>query len=74
MEDNGKGLDLKQHREHLFKPYSRLQQEGEGQGLGLYLVKAQVEALNGWLEVTSQPGKGSTFKVAIPIDEANSGQ
>lgn len=66
VKDNGLGIDLTTHREKLFKPYSRLQSEGEGQGLGLYLVKSQIETLGGWLEVTSTPGIGSMFKVVLP--------
>ncbi|MEZ4686836.1 MAG: ATP-binding protein [Bacteroidia bacterium] len=34
VEDNGLGIDLKEDRERLFKPYSRLQSQGEGHGLG----------------------------------------
>lgn len=66
VQDNGLGIDLKKNRERLFKPYSRLQSEGEGHGLGLYLVKTQVETLGGWLEVSSVPGEGSLFKVVLP--------
>ncbi|MFK7972624.1 MAG: ATP-binding protein [Bacteroidia bacterium] len=66
VEDNGLGIDLKTNRERLFKPYTRLQHDGDGFGLGLYLVKSQVEALNGWLEVASKPGEGTSFTVVLP--------
>jgi signal transduction histidine kinase len=66
VEDNGSGIDLKANRDRLFKPYSRLQTEGEGHGLGLYLIKGQIEALGGWLEVASTLGKGSRFTVFLP--------
>lgn len=66
VEDNGLGIDLKNDRDRLFKPYTRLQNNGEGHGLGLYLVKGQVEALGGWLQVASAPGEGSKFTVFLP--------
>lgn len=66
VEDNGLGIDLKEDRERLFKPYSRLQSQGEGHGLGLYLIKGQIETLGGWLEVASAPGLGSRFTVFLP--------
>ena len=66
VEDNGLGFNLKENRDRLFKPYSRLQSEGEGHGLGLYLIKGQIETLGGWLEVTSAPGEGSRFTVFLP--------
>lgn len=66
VEDNGLGIDMKKDRDRLFKPYTRLQKDGEGHGLGLYLVKGQVEALGGWLQVDSAPGEGSKFSVFLP--------
>jgi chemotaxis protein histidine kinase CheA len=38
----------------------------EGKGLGLYLVKTQVEALKGVVSVKSAPDSGSTFTVKLP--------
>jgi signal transduction histidine kinase len=40
----------------------------EGKGLGLYLVKTQVETLKGKIDVESELGKGATFKVYFPIE------
>ncbi len=65
VEDNGVGIhsnDL----EKIFEPYKRLTVEGDGKGLGLYLVRTQVEALGGSIEVTSQEGRGSKFIVSLP--------
>lgn len=38
-----------------------------GAGLGLYLCKTYAEAMGGWVEVSSAPGKGSTFTVYLPV-------
>lgn len=65
VEDNGVGIhsnDL----EKIFEPYKRLTVEGDGKGLGLYLVRTQVEALGGTIDVTSQEGRGSKFSVQLP--------
>jgi signal transduction histidine kinase len=66
VEDNGLGLDLALHKEHLFKMYTRFHAQGEGRGMGLFLVKTQVEAMSGEIAVESQPGIGSTFIVKLP--------
>jgi signal transduction histidine kinase len=63
LSDNGVGIDLIQSREKLFSLYQRFHFHVEGKGLGLYLVKTQVEALGGRVEVISQPGLGATFQI-----------
>ncbi len=63
VKDNGLGMDMDQVRPHIFKLYKRFHVHTEGKGLGLYLVKTQVEALNGTIEVDSAQGNGSTFRV-----------
>jgi PAS domain S-box-containing protein len=65
--DNGLGIDLQQHGHRLFGMYSRFHFHTEGKGLGLYLVKTQVEALNGKIEIQSQEGQGSVFTVLLPV-------
>jgi len=66
VEDNGIGIDLEKHREDLFKPYKRFETSVEGKGLGLFLIKSHVEALNGKLELESELGKGTTFTIIFP--------
>ena len=65
--DNGLGFNTDLHREQLFKLYRRFHAHVGGRGLGLYLVKTQVEVLHGSVEVTSQPDRGSKFRVILPL-------
>ncbi|HTJ50598.1 MAG TPA: two-component regulator propeller domain-containing protein [Cyclobacteriaceae bacterium] len=61
--DNGLGIDLTAFRDKLFTLYSRFHIHLEGKGLGLYLVKTQITALGGRIEIESEVNKGSIFKV-----------
>ncbi|MTI41916.1 tetratricopeptide repeat-containing sensor histidine kinase [Fulvivirga lutimaris] len=63
VKDNGLGIDLDLFREKLFTLYSRFHSHVEGKGLGLYLVKTQVVAMGGMIEVESEVDKGTTFYV-----------
>jgi chemotaxis protein histidine kinase CheA len=46
--------------------YSRFHFLTEGKGLGLYLVKTQVEALNGKIDIQSTEGESTVFTVRLP--------
>jgi len=65
VSDNGLGMDLNLYGEKLFKLYSRFHDHVEGKGLGLYLVKTQVVALGGRIEVESEVNKGTTFNIFL---------
>ncbi len=65
--DNGKGIDLKKFGPHLFGLYKRFDFSVEGKGMGLFMVKMQVEALGGTITVRSNLGKGSEFVVELPV-------
>lgn len=67
IKDNGLGFNVSLHHEKLFKLYKRFHTHVEGRGLGLYLIKSQVEVLHGTIEVDSEPDKGSTFTVILPL-------
>ena len=70
IQDNGIGIDLKRGRDKLFKAFERLTQEGEGQGIGMHLVKNMVEKNEGFIEVESEIDQGTTFKVYLkPYEE-----
>ena len=59
--DNGIGIDLSRNSSNIFKPFRRLTTQGEGKGIGLYMIKTMVENNGGSVEVSSKPGKGTTF-------------
>jgi PAS domain S-box-containing protein len=64
--DNGIGIDLDKHLDDLFKPYKKFNPAIAGKGLGLFLVKNHVEALNGIILVESELGMGTTFTIILP--------
>ena len=49
--------------EKIFSMYGRLNENIEGQGIGLYLIRKIINAAGGKILLESEPGKGSTFKV-----------
>jgi len=67
VSDNGLGFNASLYKDKLFKLYTRFHSHVEGRGLGLYLVKSQLELLRGHIEVESVPDKGSTFHVSLPL-------
>lgn len=71
VSDNGMGIDPK-NWEHIFEPYKRLTYTSAGRGLGLYLARAQAQAIKGTLTVESNPGVGSVFHLVLP-DPAGTG-
>ena len=67
VQDNGIGIP-KKSMNTIFEMYGRLNQEVEGQGIGLYLAKKIVNAANGSMEVESEPGKGSKFTICFKAE------
>ncbi|PXA03944.1 hypothetical protein DDZ13_09915 [Coraliomargarita sinensis] len=63
FEDNGLGIDLEEHGSRLFGLYKTFHNNKDARGVGLFLVKNQVEALGGTIQVTSEPGRGTKFTV-----------
>jgi PAS domain S-box-containing protein len=65
--DNGKGIDLERYSSHLFGLYKRFDWSVEGKGMGLFMVKMQVERLGGTISVESELNKGTEFKLEFPL-------
>jgi signal transduction histidine kinase len=64
--DNGIGMDLDKIRDKLFKPFQRFNDTLPGKGLGLYLIKTQVESLGGDIRIESALDLGTTFFIELP--------
>ena len=65
--DDGIGLDLDKFRDKLFGFYKRFHAHVEGKGIGLHLIKKQIDSLDGRIEVESVVNKGTTFRVLLPM-------
>jgi hypothetical protein len=72
VQDTGRGLSPAQQRS-LFEPFNRFGAESEGiegTGIGLTIVKALVEGMQGRVEVVSAPGQGTRFDVTLLLADA----
>eukprot|EP01137_Pigoraptor_chileana_P017555 Opistho-2@75798 len=65
FKDNGIGIDLEKNKDKIFGLYQRFHNYPDSKGLGLYLVKSQVESMNGTISVSSVVGKGTTFTITF---------
>ncbi len=63
FKDNGLGIDLKKCGDSVFKLYKRFHNHVEGKGMGLFMVKTQVDLLGGRITLTSEVNKGSEFRI-----------
>jgi putative PEP-CTERM system histidine kinase len=64
--DTGSGMDEEFIRTRLFQPFDST--KGAGMGIGAYECRETVRALGGQLEVDSTPGRGTRFRLSLPLD------
>lgn len=69
VRDTGRGMSAEE-RGQLFKPFFTTKARGDGVGLGLAFTKAVVDAHGGRIDVSTEPGQGSTFTVELPLEPA----
>ncbi|MEX0313040.1 MAG: PAS domain-containing protein [Allomuricauda sp.] len=63
ISDNGMGIDLNRYGNKIFGMYKTFHNNKDARGLGLYIIKNQIEAMGGNITVSSEVDKGTTFNV-----------
>ncbi len=63
--DNGLGIDLKKHGSKIFGMYKTFHRHNDAKGIGLFITKNQIEAMNGKIDVESEVNVGTTFHLCF---------
>lgn len=69
-QDNGRGIDLVKNAKNLFGLYKRFDTSVEGKGMGLFMVKMQVESLEGTIALQSKLNEGTSFVLEFPVSRS----
>ena len=65
VEDNGKGIDLERYGNKIFGMYKTFHGNKDARGIGLFITKNQIESMGGTIEVESEVGVGTKFRVKL---------
>ena len=67
VRDTGAGMS-RQVKSHIFEPFYTTKERGKGTGLGLSVVYGVVNSHRGFVQVESEPNKGTTFSIYLPVE------
>ena len=67
IKDNGRGINLEKHKHEIFGLHKTFHGNSDAKGVGLFITKLQVEALNGRIELKSKENEGTSFIIHFPI-------
>lgn len=64
--DNGQGIDLNKYGDSIFELYKTFHHNEDAEGVGLYLIKNQIESFGGRINIESEVNVGTTFLITVP--------
>lgn len=68
--DNGLGINLEKHGHQIFKLHKTFHKHAESKGIGLFMIKNQIETMGGEIEVKSSEDEGTTFTIRFTKNES----
>lgn len=72
VSDTGIGIDP-QNQERIFQLFYTTKEDRGNSGFGLWSVKRNVQRSGGWIDVSSEPGRGTTFTITLPCQKGSQG-
>ena len=70
VQDNGLGIDLKKHRRKVFGMYKTFHNNKDARGIGLFISKNQIEAMEGTIDIKSEVNQGTSFKITLKHEKS----